>query len=267
MNSLHIDSNKKDLPPIALDYFESNVASDQVVIIVGGSGDTRTNFIDLAEALIKAKLPSNIANFSFRGREENIGYNLGQQVLDLEEVIKYLMTKKGNKGIKLVCTSQGAYSTTWIASTTKYAPFISDIVYLDPADYHLIPDFNLDSKADMTWSGFEDFKPRSNTAANLLNGLGPSTQVSVIHFKLRNHGPEGYSSPLYSERGIDTEEMFPRLNRDMVKNFYDNTPSNNSKTYFEIPGLPHAFLRDGDIAKNTEKIVEVILECLIPKEG
>ncbi|MFA6004981.1 MAG: hypothetical protein WC775_00660 [Patescibacteria group bacterium] len=242
--------------PISLNYFPLS-GSNEAVIFVGGSGDTRNTFNALVLELQK-RTNRPVVTFSFSGVEENKQPTLNQQTSDLLEILQYSKSMLKFSSIAILCTSMGAYSTTEALLDKQFDPFISKVVFIDPADYYITEAQSLNPK---TWSGFESYNPNKETISQKLAKISSSVIIDVIHSFLRNHGPNGYLP--VADRGSDKFGYFPRLSTLMVKSFFDFTPDKNKGSYIEDEQIPHAFMRDGDIDKNIVRIVELIGTCLV----
>jgi hypothetical protein len=64
-------------------------------------------------------------------------------------------------------------------------------------------------------------------------------------------------------RGHDNPQMYARLNNEMVRSFYTNTPPKNRGQYIEDATLPHAFMRDGDKQKNMDTILSLLKRTIL----
>lgn len=79
---------------------------------------------------------------------------------------------------------------------------------------------------------------------------------------MRNYGNDDYIEKDNKKRKIDHPNGFPRLNENMVRKFFDPLPAKNKGEFLEVPNLPHAFKRDGDIDTNYEKMTELLFKLL-----
>lgn len=111
-----------------------------------------------------------------------------------------------------------------------------------------------------SWNGIESYNPDDNLASDLLLKIGSDIKISLINFTIRNFTKDGYVN--VKERHIDNPECFVRLNNDMKMAFWDKTPKQNREKYIEINKVPHAFMRDGNIEKNIEELVEILLKIV-----
>ena len=132
------------------------------------------------------------------------------------------------------------------------------MIFCDPADYYLNSE-KLVKKG--TWSGSEKYQPKVKTVSSLLKKVKGKSKVHVVHFMLRNHGPNGYEEKDFKKRGQDNPKLFPRLNTQMVKKFYQNLPKKNQGKYIEDHQIPHGINRDGDKEKNQLNLSKLILKC------
>jgi len=127
--------------------------SDEVLVIVGGDGDTNKTFIRLVEELYEKGFKSDVVTISFRKGKENITPSLKAQMEDLFEVLNFLQSKNYSS-INILCTSNGAYSTAKVLGSNMFNNVLLNVVFLDPADYYLSsessdePDFIM---SDRTW--------------------------------------------------------------------------------------------------------------------
>jgi pimeloyl-ACP methyl ester carboxylesterase len=246
------------LEPVKLDYFGTS-RSRKLLLIVGGSGDTRRTLAPLAVRLARNDAGYDVATFSFRGMETGRSYPLRQQVTDLQEVLEYLAAHI-KKDITILCTSKGAYSTCFALASDKNNAHIAKAIFLDPADYEMTTD--REAGGAETLSGPDPYIFNSNTASSLLGQINADVIIDVMRLTIRNFGPDGYPDP--SQRGQDNPQLYPRLNAQMVATFYERTPAPNRGQYVEVPGVPHAFGRDGDIPKNIEALYAAILSLIRP---
>lgn len=231
--------------------------SDSIVLFVGGSGDTKDSYTKLIDQLQVIFPEYKFITFSFKGTEENRDNSLHSHIQDLEDVLDTI-TKNENPTITIVATSNGAFSTSHLLINGRFNHYIKNIILLDPADYYI--ETKATVKEARTWTGIQEYKPHGPTTSTLLKEITSDAKVHVINFIIRNYGSEGYVET--HKRGIDNEKKYSRLNNEMVKSFYKNTPSNNKGQYIEDNTLPHAFMRDGDINKNIQRIIQIIQRCL-----
>ncbi len=234
-----------------------NNDSSDTLIIVGGSDDDRFTFKSLAKKLLKNGESSNIITFSFKGTEENISLPLKQQIEDLKTILKWVL-KRYQGNITIICTSMGAYSTSHVLVESEFNKRLNSAIFIDPADYYLSKDMKSDGGG--TWNGLNKYQPKEITASSLLNNLDSKTKIHVINFTLRNYTKNGYVKK--DIRHIDNKAYYQRLNNNMVKSFYNNTPKNNRGEYIEDNTIPHAFNRDGNIENNVISLTKLIQKIL-----
>lgn len=231
--------------------------STRVIILVGGSGDDKHSFNLLVERMAVSLPQYRILTLSFSGVESHNDLPLHTQCDDLATIVDQEM-KDPRVSLVLIATSQGAYSTVHILCDLKYASRIKRCILVDPADYS-IDVRRLISQA-RSWSGFEDYIPSRETVSVMMKRIVGNVKVYVIHFVLRNYDKSGYGDP--KQRGMDNPQKSPRLNSKMVKSFYINTPERNKGTYCEDKTLPHAFMRDGNIAQNIKTLADYFKNIL-----
>lgn len=239
-----IELTKANPEPLFVNYYQKDEKNDRVLIIVGGSGDDRNKFENIVGLLHNQRLDYDVVTFSFRGRETKKEFPVKQQYYDLKELIEHLISIKHKKRISIVCTSMGAISTTLIAVDKSFNKYLRKIIFLDPADYSLISD----KEEIETWSGIDKFEPKQAVLSKKMKKVSSNVKIHVVNFLLRNFGKSGYAS--VDKRGNDNPELWSRLNNDMVKAFYINTPIRNRGKYIEDKKLPHAFLKDGNVKEN-----------------
>lgn len=245
-----IKINNKDPEPIILNLYHKKDKDARTLLFVGGSGDDRSKFKNIAHQLLEKNVFSKVVTISFRGTETQRERPLTNQIDELEEILNYLVEKLTIKTLDVVCTSAGALSTTWAITNPKNKLIFREAVYIDPADYYLA------GNSYKTYSGFQEFNPSKAMASVRLKSLKSEVKVHVINLMIRNYGPTGY--PKEEERGIDNPKLYKRLNSNMVEEFWKNLPNKNKGKYIEDRTLPHAFVRDGDIYKNEARVVELI---------
>lgn len=230
------------------------------VLLVGGSGDTRAMFDGFAQQL-QQQTGSHIVTFAFRGVESGLPQPLRQQATDLTEVLDYLVAQVKVPRITVVCTSAGAFSVSLALASGRYNGFVDHAIFMDPADY------TLDGAAQInpyTLSGLQMYSMPSESAATALGRITDSKLiVDVLFFTIRNFGRNGYVTP--SLRGTDDPQLYTRLNKTMVKSFYNNPPAANRGRFIELHNVPHAFVRDGNIACNIQSIVNAVTGLLGPR--
>ncbi|MCX6730532.1 MAG: alpha/beta hydrolase [Candidatus Roizmanbacteria bacterium] len=237
--------------------FFGDPTSSSIILFVGGSGDSKDSFTSLITQLVVAFPHYKFITFSFRGVEDHKNLLLSQQIDDLKWVIKSILETDESK-ITLVATSNGAYSSSHILINPQFHRHIKNIVFLDPADHYINTQITV--KEARTWTGLQPYLPSNPTSSTLLQHISSDIKINVVNFTIRNYGVEGYVE--MHDRGIDNKNKYTRLNNDMVKSFYQNTPNKNRGLYIEDDTLPHAFMRDGDVEKNIRRITHILQRCL-----
>lgn len=211
----------------------------------------------LVEAL-RDKIPNSAVctfNFSTHSDSESL---LDLQSRELEEVFSQLSSNYNFKEINIFTTSMGAYATINLLNHYIYSAPIKHVIFYDPADYYIgakIADSN-----DSTWSGSDIYRPNKEVISNRLKTIKSSSKISVVHLTLKNYSKSGYIDKEFSNRGVDHESGYPRLNKHMVKHFYSCIPTPNKGRYIKEPSVPHAILRDGDISSNLARVTSTIAE-------
>jgi len=231
------------------------------LVLIGGVGDPAEIFEPLV-AKLASRLPDHtICTFTFSQKSSDMSL-LNLQSKELGEVINQLINHYKFKCIDLWCTSMGSYATVKALINPIYSKHIAHAIFFDPADYHL-DDLAMDVEQENTWSGYQDYHPTSPTISAQMAKLTSKSIVSVVHLPVQNHRSSGYVEAEYSRRNIDNPLVFSRLNTQMVKSFYNNTPLINRGHYLEINNLPHAIFRDGDVEYNLQTISEHILTTVL----
>lgn len=235
--------------------------TEKCLVLVGGSGDTAEKFESLARALGEKLGGFVICTFTMSSEVGEGESLLNKQAEELREVMEQLATKF--EEIDLFCTSMGAYATVKVLGEEKYYPFIKKVIMFDPADYHVSDKFQFATPdSEITWSGYQEYEPKDKPIVEELKNYEGKAKIDVVHLVVRNHGQKGYIEKEYGDRGKDNPSGYPRLNTEMVKRFYENAPERNMGKYTEVNNLPHGFLRDGDIAKNLERVVDVVVSLI-----
>ena len=237
----------------------ANIQYSKCLVLVGGSGDTAERFKPLVTNLHTKIKDSAICTFNFSDHAEAESL-LDLQSRELEEVFSELTTNYDFKEINIFTTSMGAYATTYLLSNNKYSDIIKHVIFYDPADYYISAKFG-DSN-DVTWSGSAEFRPNKEVVSNRLKLIDSQAKISVVHLTLRNYSKSGYIDKDFSDRGIDHEGGYPRLNKQMVKHFYHCVPVKNQAGFVKESGIPHAILRDGDIQANLDKVTTTVSTLL-----
>jgi predicted alpha/beta-fold hydrolase len=231
--------------------------SSKVILIVGGSGDTKDSYGGFVNMLTEILPKYKIITFSFQGQEDEKDLPLQQQVEDLKHVLSTLHNL-AIRSITILGTSMGAFSVTHVLNNEQFSEDIKEVVLLDPADYYL--DTLETAKKITSWTGVDNYAPSRPTAVSLMNKIKSNTRIHVINFTIRNYDGAGYTSE--ELRGIDNSNQYARLNNDMVKTFYDNTPIKNRGKYIEDNTIPHAFMRDGNVKNNIDRLAQILKKCL-----
>jgi hypothetical protein len=221
------------------------------LVLVGGSGDTVEGFTPLVTKLSERLIDYSICTFNFSTKVE-AGSLLDKQAQELEVVLNELVTKHNFIKVDIFCTSQGAYATVKSLSSHKLDNHINNIILYDPADYYL-------SEIDLhSWSGSSKYLPSKTIVSDELQTISGNMKVHVIHLTLRNYGLHGYLQKEFKDREFDDPSGYPRLNTKMIEAFYAKIPPANKGKYIELSGVPHAILRDGNIATNISTTIETI---------
>jgi hypothetical protein len=248
-----------DQKPIKADFY--NVDSDSTLIFVGGDGDGKNKFDPIIKRLFSKGYQSNILTYTYRGLDEGEQTSLNQKTIDLEEVLDFAQNKLGTKTIKLFCTSMGSWATVKVIINKRYNKFITDVFLLDPCDYYQ-KESAIDTEIAYHWKGYENYKPEGPVLSDHMKGITSDVRVRVVSLIVRNYSRNGYNSDKSLERGKTTDGFYPRLNIEMVKAFYAKTPDKNKGGFVELDNLPHAFMRDGDVHDNVQRISKLILQYL-----
>lgn len=241
--------------------FPEGEEKGKCLLLVGGSGDTAERFTPLVSLLSKQLPQHTVCTFTMSSSCQNGESLLEKQAKELGEVMEQL--KSNNKFTKfdLFCTSMGAYAAVKVLTNPTYSQLFDKVIFFDPADYYLSSSFG-SADGELTWSGYMEYVPNESLISDELKQYQGDAKIDVVHLTLRNHCFEGYIDEKYEDRGKDHSEAYPRLNTKMVKNFYENTPTNNRGTYTEVGDLPHGFIRDGDIQKNLARVADVVTELV-----
>jgi len=231
----------------------------ECLLLVGGSGDTSEGFLPLVH-LLSQKIPTtNICTFTFSSKSKTDSI-LDIQAKELVEIIEKLSNELRYKSINIFSTSMGAYATIKLLSSNKYANLIDKVIFFDPADYYLSAKFG--DSSDVTWSGSQPYQPTKVVVSNELMNVTGKVKISVVHLTLRNYGDSGYLMNDFQSRGDDNPAGYPRLSTDMVKHLYNKIPKVNQDSYVELPGVPHAIFRDGNISNNLIITVDTVVQLL-----
>ncbi len=229
----------------------ANKQYSKCLVLVGGSGDTVERFKLLVTNLLTKITDSAICTFDFSDHADHESL-LDIQSRELEEVFSELTTKYDFNEINIFTTSMGAYATVYLLSNNTYSNIIKHAIFYDPADYYISAKFA--GSNDHTWSGPDLYRPNKEVVSNRLKLIDSNAKISVVYLTLRNYSKSGYIDTDFSNRGIDHEGGYPRLNKQMVKHFYHCIPAKNQAGYIKEAGVPHAILRDGNIQANLDKV-------------
>jgi hypothetical protein len=235
------------------------------LVIVGGSGDTAEKFSPLTDSLAKELPDYTICSFGLSSKVEEDNNLLEVQVRELEEVFDQLISQYAFVEYTIFCTSMGAYSTIRILNNPKYSELISTVIFFDPADYYTGEELKFaNADSEITWSGYADYSPTQPVISSELKDYNGQATMHVVHLTVKNHGPSGYVEDVKRFRGDDSPGGHPRLNTNMVKKYYSNIPKPNLGEYLEVPNLPHALVRDGNISRNISKTTNTVKKLLKP---
>lgn len=210
--------NEKATLPLRINFFDRN--APQTMIVIGGSADTKEKFTNLIERFPEDKY--NFVTFSFRGYEEQAYLSIKQQQDDLLEVLQWVISK-GYQDLILIVTSLGAYAAIYALLNQTVNKYIHRVILVDPADYYLEPDKICDQA--YSWNGSQPYQPTTTTISTLLAQIPAHIKIDVLNLLLRNFTKEGYVAP--ELRSQNNPGCVPRLNPEMVKAFYTNTPEKN----------------------------------------
>lgn len=234
--------------------------NEKCLVLIGGVGDPAEIFEPLVAKLVNRLPDHTICTFTLSQKSSRIGL-LNLQSQELQEAIQQLINNQNFKTFDLWCTSMGSYATVQALIDPLYSRYIAHAIFFDPADYYL-DDLAMDVEQETTWSGYQDYLPTRPTISTEMSKLQSTASVHVVHLTVRNHSVNGYIESEYSDRNIDNPAGFARLNTQMVKSFYNNTPIINRGKYLEIKNLPHAIFRDGDVEHNLNIISTHLEETL-----
>ena len=248
-------SRQQKILAIRLNRFYS---AKRYLIFIGGSNNDKTDFQPLIDNMYEKIQDLNYVSFTFRpdiGKDE---YSLTQQIKDTIEVVDITEKEFQAQEIIIFATSMGAYAATKLLTNQKYNDLITTAIYYDPADFPL--DDSQTNKKFKTWSGDDVYAPTTSTISQILETMTSQAKVHIINSTLRNHLRDRYVEAPY--RGDDNPDLFPRLNNDMVKAFYNFLPRANKGRYLETNTVPHAFLRDGYIQRNIDQMGRLIKQLI-----
>lgn len=236
--------------PLELSLYNNH--HPRCLVLIGGVGDPAEIFNPLVQLLLPKLSNHTICTFTFSQTSLDLPL-LKQQSLELENVLDQLIANPEIKALDLWCTSMGSFSTVQALTNPKYNQYLKNAVFFDPADYYL-DDYVYSVDSENTWSGYQKYAPSKPTISQEMSKITSNVRVSIIHLTVRNHSKVGYLERSYGKRNQDHENGYPRLNTEMVKVFFTNTPKHNQAKYLEMNYLPHAIFRDGDIEYNLKTI-------------
>lgn len=236
---------------------------NQCLVLVGGSGDTAENLTPLTDALSQKLSNYTICSFGLSNQVED-GQNLLEvQSTELEEIFAKLSTKHNFSSYTVFSTSMGAYSTVRILNNDQFSKLIESVIFLDPADYYTSDELKFaDANSEITWAGYADYLPTESVISTELKNYRGKATIHVVHHILRNYGQNNYLETNKQKRGLDNPLGYPRLSTKMIKNYYTSIPKSNQGKYLEVPNLPHAILRDGNISSNIDLVVKIVWKLL-----
>lgn len=231
-------------------------------LIVGGLGDRGEDYSELIRILKSQLTQYTFCTFTLSQSASSNDELLAIQTRELEEVVTDLIHKDSFETITIYTSSMGAFATTQLIVNPKCGNYVNRVLYFDPADYYLEGNATK-SSGSVTWSGHEDFNPERPTVSSLLLNMQGDMKIDVVHFTIKNYGPMGYYGDNFLDRGVGHADCFPRLNTQMVKSFYLNTPIPNRGRYLELDNLPHGYFRDGYLEKNLITLDQSIRKILL----
>jgi hypothetical protein len=232
------------------------------LILVGGAGDTAERFQALAD-LLSQRLPKYTICACSLSQSCADGVSLlDAQEAELVDIFSNLTRTQPYSSYTLWCTSMGAYTTVRILMHPLYSQKIDHVIFFDPADYYISDTFS-DPNQEITWSGYQKYKPEKPVISYELTKYEGMAVIDVVHLIVRNYSSMGYVHSDYAKRGEDSTNGFSRLNTEMVKKFYENVPPRNKGTYTEINNLPHGFIRDGNIKQNLENVAKIVAKLIL----
>lgn len=226
---------------------------DKCLILVGGTGDDIEKFEPLARALSEELSDYAICSTTLSQNSSDVSL-MEQQSTELLSILNDFRMNESFSRIDLWCTSMGVYPTIKILLNPSFQKFFTKVIFFDPADYYLESDI-VKTGGNLTWAGYQKYDPDRPTIASRLLDIQTTASIDVVRLALRNQNASDYYDKEYEDRGIDHDDGFPRLSKEMVKAFYSNIPQINKGEYYELDGVPHGFIRDGNISKNIQAIV------------
>lgn len=259
--STNVKPGSDNTGEIPVDFYSAANESKTTLVFVGGSGDVKDNWNEIIEHLQEKTKDYNFATFTFSERLSDKKYTLKQQTHDLDAVIKHLICKTDTEEIIIMATSMGFSSTSMVLAGSVHTPYIKRVLLIDPADY-LLSDHQELAEKDGTWGGADDFDKSANLYSNLAAAWRRDIRVDVVHFTLKNYGPDGYLDQEYKDRGKDHEDGFARLNTQMIESIYEKLPDSIKGQYLTLDGVPHGIGRDGDIDSNRKKVADLLFDLI-----
>lgn len=238
-----------------MDIYNKEIDSQQVIIVVGGDGDSKEYLAPFNKALSESiKMP--IISFSYSMEHILTLEDMEVSTLELKEVIKESEKSFPYRKIILVLTSSGSIPSTNCILDSEVNGSIQRAIYLDPANYYTTKEGK--SVMEECWKGAVEFNPIHPVISDKMKDISCGVIIDVVPFTIRNTYGNRYVEE--EKRGIDHEGLYTRINVEATKAFYLSTPESNRGRYLEIDSVPHGFLRDGDISKNIETLVSTVKE-------
>lgn len=234
-----------------------NNQSQALVLFLSGDGTTN-DFEAISKKLNERNSTYDYFSFVYRGSESNFSQSLSSIIEDSTVIATQLFIKY--KEIHLVCTSTGAVPLIFLLCNPELNPKIRKVVLLDPADYYLPTRNDTQLVGKYLWGGAAAYSPTHETVSDMLLEYEGNAKIHVVGFTLRNTDGTNYYP--VEKRHLDHEGGSPRMNQEMVKAFYNKTPTQNKGKYVMLKDVPHAYVRDGDIENNTSILTELIAGLL-----
>jgi len=251
MKQIQINTSKNKEPiPFAL----QSLSSSNIIIFINGDKDIKDSFYPIINKVKNLTTDYSLACFSFRGRETNSKYIHKQLILDLEEVLDYII-KQGFTKISLLATSSGFVSTAFILPQEKYSQYIKTVIFLDPADYPLIG-------KKITWSSKHKFKPKGTLVSSQLKNITSNVKIHTIFFALKTWDTKLNKIVRAENLNSSNPSHITRMNIKMTKNIYNTIPPINKGKWVEDKILPHAFERDYDVENNQNIIANYVVNLV-----
>jgi len=244
-------SNHQEPIPFAI----KELSSTKVIIFINGDGDIKESFYPIIKNVEDLTQEYSLACFSFRGRETDTKYPHKQLILDLEEILQYLI-KKGFKEINILCTSSGFVSTAFALSKNKYAQYLKTVVLLDPADYPLVGE-------KRTWAGNMEFTPTTELVSDNLKNIPSTTTIHTIFFAIKSWNQVLGKIVKQSLLNTSNPNHLTRMNIEMTKNIHKTIPEKSRGEWIEDKTLPHAFERDYNVKENQKIIAQYVYDLIV----